>query len=420
MHRPPTSWYPSAQVFLMPTTRRLFCSQAATLLLTPRLLLSQTPSSPSKSTARPDVAAIDHDRILHAADDYLKQPPVPLTDLSSPRSPATPHDFFSEAENYWPDPADPTNPYIPRAGQPNPDAFTAHRDALLNLGLYVPALTAAFVLTKDDRYAKHAVAHLCAWFIEPATSMTPSLLYAQVIRPAKTGRPEGVIEAVHLAEVVQSISFLTTSEALSDSDLAIIQKWFTDYFEWLTTSRLAGLARDARDHNGSSWLLQAAACARLNTKDDRPLTTLRHQFRSATLRAQISGEGTFPRELTTPTPYRLSLFNLDMLAAICDLLSTRFESVWEYELQDGPSMRVAIARHFPFILHRGAWPYKADATLFTALPLRQPSLLLAARAYNHPEYADLWRTLPPDPTIPELQRTFPIRQPLLWVTRPHP
>ena len=37
-----------------------------------------------------------------------------------------------------------------------------------------------------------------------------------------------------------------------------------------------------------------------------------------------------------------------------------------------------------------------------------------------PEYADLWKTLPPDPTIPELQRTFPIRQPLLWVTRPKP
>lgn len=404
----------------MPSTRRTFCAQATSILITPRLLLSQAPSSQSKSTARPDVAAIDHDRILHLADSYLKQPPVPLTTLPSPRSPGTPHDFYSEAEDYWPNAADPTSPYTQRAGQPNPDAFTHHRDALLDLSLYVPALTAAFVITKDAKYANQAVAHLRAWFIDPATSMTPSLPYGQVIQPAKTGRPEGVVEAVHLAEVAQSIPFLTNSEALSDTDLAAIQKWFTDYLEWLNTARLAGLARDMRDHNGSSWLLQAASCARLNTKDDRPLTTLRHQFKSATLRAQISGEGTFPRELATPIPYRLSLFNLDMLAAICELLSTRFESVWDYELQDGPGMRIAIARHVPFILHRGAWPYKADATHFTDLPLRQPSLLLAARAYNRPEYADLWRTLPPDTTIPELQRTFPIRQPLLWVTRPHP
>ncbi len=42
--------------------------QAATLLLTPRLLLSQ-----SAPTARPNVAAIDHDRILQAAARFLTQ-----------------------------------------------------------------------------------------------------------------------------------------------------------------------------------------------------------------------------------------------------------------------------------------------------------------------------------------------------------
>ena len=403
----------------MPTTRRDFCSQAAALLITPRIL-AQTPSSPSKASARPDVAAIDHDRILQAAGRYLTLSAVPLTTLPSKLSPGTPHDFYSEAEDYWPDPAAPEASYIQRSGAPNPGAFTAHRDALLNLSLYVPALTAAFVLTREERYAQQAAAHLRAWFVDPATSITPSLLYAQVIPPAKTGRPEGIVEAVHLAEVAQSIPFLANSEALSKTDLAIIQRWFSDYFEWLTTSRLAGLARDQRNHHGSSWLLQAAACARLNSKDDRPLTNLRHQFKATTIRAQIRADGSFPRELTTPTPYRLSLFNLDMLAAICDLLSTRFESAWDYELQDGPGMRAAIARHFPFILNRGAWPYKADTTHFTDLPIRPPSLLFAARAYSRPEYADLWKTLPPDPSIPELQRTFPIRQPLLWIARQHP
>ena len=128
-------------------------------------------------------------------------------------------------------------------------------------------------------------------------------------------------------------------------------------------------------------------------------------------------DGSFPREMSSPLPYRNSLFNLDMLAGICDLLSTRFESAWDYELQDGPGMRVAIAHHFPYILSRGTWPYRADTTLFTALPLRQPSLLLAGRAYSRPEYVDLWKTLPPDPVNPILQHTFPIRQPLLWIRR---
>ncbi|RZU43434.1 alginate lyase family protein [Edaphobacter modestus] len=386
----------------MLTTRRVFCSQicsqTAALVLTARLP-AQTPSTGTPT--RPNVAVIDHDRILSAADRFLTQAPAPLTTLPAPHPPGTPHDYYSEPENL-------------------PDAFTAHRDAIISLAHIVPALTSAYVLTKEERYAQHAVTHLRAWFLSPETSMTPNLEYAQVVSPAPSGRAEGIIEAVHLTEVAQSIPFLSNSEALSPADLEAITLWFTNYLDWLNNSRTAGLARDMRDHNGSSWLLQAAACARLNLKDDRALTTLRHQFRTATIRAQITFDGTFPRELTTPNPYRNSLFNLDMLAGACDLLSTRFESVWNYELQDGPGMRVAFARLYPFIANRRAWPYKADAAFFTELPLRRPALLLAARAYSRPEYAETWRALPADTSNPELDRTFPIRQPLLWVTRPRP
>jgi hypothetical protein len=402
----------------MAITRRTFCSQAATLLLAPHLL-SQTES---KATSHPDVAAIDHDRILKGAAQYLTQSPTPLTTLPCPRNPGTPHDFYSEAEDYWPDPANPTGPYIAHTDtQPNPDAFTAHRDALLNLCICIPALTAAFVITGESRYAQQVITHLRAWFLDPSTRMTPSLLYGQTIRPAKTGRPEGVVEAVHLAEVVQCIPFLENFEAFADADRTALRKWFGDYFEWLNSSRLAGLARDSRNHHGTSWLLQAAAIAHLTeVKDDAPLSTLRHQYKSSTIRAQILADGTFPRELSTPNPYRNTLFNLDMFAGVCLLLSTRFESVWDYELQDGPGMRTVIARMFPYIGDRGAWPYRADAAHFNDLPIRPPSLLFAARAYTRPEYAELWKTLKPDPPIPELQRTFPIRQPLLWVTRPKP
>jgi hypothetical protein len=398
----------------MATTRRIFCSQAATLLLTPRLLLSQT-----KPTTRPDVAAIDHDRILKAATHYLTQPPTPITTRPCPRSPGTPHDFYSEAEDFWPDPANPTAAFIQRADSPNPDAFIAHRDALLDFSICVPALTAAFVITNDPRYVQQAVTHLRAWLLNPATRMTPNILYAQTIRPAKAGRPEGLIEAVHLAEVIQCIPFLYSSESLTESDHTALLKWFADYFTWLNTSRLAGLARDTKSHHGTSWLLQAAAIASLaQNTDDAPLTTLRHQYRSSTIRAQILADGTFPHELTTPNPYRNTLFNLDMFAGVCVLLSTRFESVWDYELQDGPGMRTVIARLYPYILDRGKWPFLADASYFSNLPIRPSALLFAARAYDRPEYAALWQTLNPDPTIPELQRTFPIRQPILWVTRP--
>ena len=437
-----------------PPTRRTFCAGAATLLLAPRLSRSQwlwaqvVPANP----LRPDVAAIDHDRILAAAQKYLSVAPTPLTALPCPRSPGTPHDYYSEALDETSEPtAHDTAPST------SPAPFTAHRDALFTLGQIVPALAAAHLLTGDARFAEHAVLHLRAWFADAATSMSPSLDYGAVLikttpapaatvtdsgagaaafgtaaanAPAPTiGRPEGIVETLPLAEVAQAIPFLANSPALSAADTHAIHVWFAVYLHWLTDPqdsgpRLAAQARDRKDHHASSWLLQAAAYSRLTAAPGAPssensmATELRHRFRTVTLRAQILANGSFPHELTTPNPYRNSLFNLDMLAAVCELLTTRFDSVWDYELQDGPGMRSVIAFHFPFIESRNKWPYLADLVHFKELPCRRPSLLFAARAYSRPEYAALWKALPPDPADLDVLRTIPIHQPLLWVRQP--
>jgi hypothetical protein len=418
-------------------SRRRFCVTAATAALAhvPALLKAQSviPGQPGGqlSPTHPNVAAIDHDRILAAAEPMLALPPTPLTTFPAPRSQGTPNDFYSEPDDYFPDPASATAPWKESpTREPNAAAFTPHRDAVYTFSTQVATLTAAFVLTSEPRYSQKAAEHLRAWFLAPATRMTPSLRFGQRIPNAPTGRIEGrfegILETVPFAEVAQAIPFLVSSGALSAEELTGIHAWFAAYLQWLTDSQLGGLARDQKDHHGSSWLLQCAAYARLNaiglTSDDPTLNLLRHRFRTVTLRAQLHASGNFPHEVTTDAPFRNSLFNLDMLGAICDLLSTRFESAWEYELQDGPGMRAAIAYHFPFIADRAKWPYPADAAFFTALPGRRVALLLAGRAFAHAEYTQLWGSLTPisadAPGV--ILRSLPIRQPLLWVMRPKP
>jgi hypothetical protein len=244
------------------------------------------------------------------------------------------------------------------------------------------------------------------------------------------GRLYGILETLPLVEIAQAIPFLAASSALSEGDLKALHAWFAAYLRWLTEPqdsgpRLAALARDRKDHHGTSWLLQASAYASLAAPEgdiprteDSTLAELRHRFKTVTLRAQMSADGTFPHEIGSETPYRDSLFNLDMLAGICQLLSTRFENVWDYSLEDGPGMRSAIAYHFPFIADRTMWPFRADRQHFDELPGRRASLLFTARAYQRPEYATLWKTLPPDPPDPDILRTMPIHQPLLWVRQP--
>jgi hypothetical protein len=47
-------------------------------------------------------------------------------------------------------------------------------------------------------------------------------------------------------------------------------------------------------------------------------------------------------------------------------------------------------------------------------PVRQPCLVFAGVALDKPEYIALWRKLDADPTVEEVLRNFPVRQPLLW------
>jgi hypothetical protein len=140
-------------------------------------------------------------------------------------------------------------------------------------------------------------------------------------------------------------------------------------------------------------------------------------FRHATLRAELNADGFFVHDLTSANPFRNSLMSLDLLAGVCMLGSTRFASLWDAELQDGPGMRAAVARHAPYMAKPATWPYPADAEHFRELPGRRPVLALAARAYAQPEYAAEFLTLK-EVNDPEIVRTMPIRQPLLWVVQP--
>ena len=87
----------------------------------------------------------------------------------------------------------------------NPDNFVAHRQAMIRFSTIVGALSSAYVLTKDPKYFQHALNHCLAWFTDTATKMNPHLLYAQAIKGRFTGRGIGIIDTIHLMEVVKGI-----------------------------------------------------------------------------------------------------------------------------------------------------------------------------------------------------------------------
>ncbi|MHA4839208.1 alginate lyase family protein [Sphingopyxis sp. MSC1_008] len=381
------------------------------------LLLTALLAAPA-AWARPrpgalDIRAIERRRLLPQAAALLGAEPRTIAAIPAPRSPAGPHDYYSEGDYWWPDPANPGGPYVRRDGRSNPDKFDGHRDALIAFGRTVPALAALWDLTSETRLAGAAMRHLHAWFVDAKTRMNPNLDHAQAIIGVNSGRAIGVIDTLQIVEVARAVALLARKEAPGYAAIrAGVEGWFADYLDWLTTSRFGTTERDEKNNHGTCWLLQAASFAALLGRTDI-LEDARGRLQTVIIPTQIEPDGRQPLELARTKPYAYSLFNLDVLAASAWLLGG--SELIDWKTTDGRSIGGAIAWMAPFIADKAAWPLPPDIEYWGGFPVRQPSLLFGGLAQKRSDWLDLWQRLNPDPTIGEVVRNFPVRQPLLWL-----
>jgi len=99
---------------------------------------------------------------------------------------------------------------------------------------------------------------------------------------------------------------------------------------------------------------------------------------------------------------------------VTEVLSTPRDNLWSWTMPDGRGMRRALEFMYPFIKDKSTWPKPPDVMYHDAWPIRHPALFFGGRALQEPRYIDLWKTLEPDPTLDEVIRNYPVRQPLLW------
>lgn len=364
--------------------------------------------------SRRELVAIDSARVIAAANTYLTEPPITVTAVRATRSAGGPHDFYSEGDYWWPDPKNPNGPYIRRDGETNPDNFVAHRDAMRRLSQIVPALVAAYQLTGDARYAKQATEHLRAWFVSESTRMNPNMLYAQAIKGRATGRGIGIIDTIHLVEVARAAAVLEQLGYLRGETLSGVKRWFRDYLQWMTTHPYGLAEKNNGNNHSAAWALQVAEFAAF-VGDRARMSEMRRFFEDTLIPQQMAPDGSFPKELARTKPYGYSLFQLDVMSTLAEVLSTPGDNLFAYTTPDGRGMARALAFMYPYIKDKRTWPKPPDVEYWDDWPVRQPSLLFGGLALHEPKYVALWKTLNPDPTVDEIVRNFPIRQPLLWI-----
>ncbi|MCC3159778.1 alginate lyase family protein [Hymenobacter sp. 15J16-1T3B] len=391
-------------------TSRLLLCLFALLLLGSR---SPAAAPPDRKLVR-QTAKVLRAHVLREAAWALQQAPVTVTSSHSPRSAGGPHDFFSEGDYWWPDPQHPTGPYIQRDGLTNPDNFVAHRQAMIRFSRIVGALAAAYQLTGDEQYVRHALGHLRAWFLDAGTLMNPSLLYAQAIQGRFTGRGIGIIDTIQLMEVAQGVLVMQGARAFGAEDLAGIKNWFARYLTWLTTHPYGQDEMNARNNHGTCWVMQVACFARL-TGNAELLQFCRERYKTVLLPTQMAANGSFPLELKRTKPYGYSLFNLDAMATICQILSTEADDLWAFQTADGRGIRRGIAYLHPFVADKSRWPLPPDVMYWDNWPVAPPFLVFGAVQFGQQPWFETWQRLDHAPEVEEVIRNLPVRHPLLWL-----
>ncbi len=385
-----------------------------------------------------DLAAYERPRLEKAAVVALAAEPKTIVAARNPRSAGGLHDFSSEGDYWWPDPKDANAPYLQRDGLTNPDNFVAHRQLLLAFVRHFGVLAATYRVTSDERYAAAAVKHAHAWFVDPATKMNPNLLYSQAIKGRSTGRSIGVIDTVHLAEVALGVEALRKSKALTKAEDAAVTGWFREYLTWIRTHPYGVDESNAKNNHGTCWTLQAACFARL-VGDQAVLAECRKRLTAVHLPNQMAVDGSFPQELARTKPYGYSIFNLDVMTGLAAALSTPNDNLLTFALPDGRGLVKGVEFLAPYLADKDAWlkavrkpanataaqadskttdAIKPDVMYWNDWPVRQPLLVFGALASTHAKRAawlETWKKLNPDPTVGEIVRNLPVRQPVLWV-----
>jgi len=294
------------------------------------------------------------------------------------------HDYMSQAPYWWPDPSKPNGlPYIRRDGERNPElARISDHDELDHMLEDSELLALAYYFTNDEKYAKHASAVLHAWFLDPATKQNANLEFAQGIPGISAGRGIGLIETRHLHRAIDAAILLQGSRSWTLSDHQSLKKWFGQFLDWMTKSRLGKDEADERNNHGTYYDVQVVTYAIFTGRAD-----LAHKQLDVTkkrIASQIEPDGRQPHELARTLSWGYVNMNLIGFFTLARLGESVNIDLWNYETGDGRSIKGAFEWLVLYAANEKEWTHQQIKPRTFELTARL--LNIGARKYQNWKY----------------------------------
>ena len=329
-------------------------------------------------------------KMLDESNKLLNHRPLSVVDKSVTPPSGDKHDFLSMAPYFWPDSTKNKGlPYIQRDGERNPEIYAITDKDYLSKTLDESQLLAitSFV-TGDPKYSAKAAEMIRVWFLNEATRMNPNMQHAQFIRGTNEGRGTGLISSHDLYKVLDAVLLLRRSKEWTRTDDQNIQKWFEEYFTWLTTHPY-GKDESNRENNHGTWYdVQAASIALFLGKDGFAQNLL-EAVKEKRIASQIESDGKLPNELRRTRSWHYSCMNLCAFMHLALLGERVHVDLWKYQSKQGGSIRKAIDYLLPFVSDSSKWGYK-QITPFQIEGESVWFLYIAERKYDKKMYHSDW------------------------------
>ena len=297
--------------------------------------------------------------LIARADAALARTPGSVMDKTTLPVSGDRHDYLSIAPYWWPDPANPTGPYLRHDGEINPqrDTRSYDRTAIGRMGSDAQTLALAYYYSDDARYAKKAAAVIRTWFLDPATAMNPNAKFAQAVPGREVGRAEGVLDTSSFQAVIDAIGLIGPSGQLSGPETAGLESWFSRYIDWMRESPTGREEAAAKNNHGMWFDSQITHYALFARRPEIARETIL-AFPARRIATQFDPSGSLPAELSRTRSFHYSIFALMPAYDMAEMTSCLGLDLWNYTDAKGGSLRKATDFLAAYRGRQADWPHQ--------------------------------------------------------------
>ncbi|HEX2608004.1 MAG TPA: alginate lyase family protein [Flavisolibacter sp.] len=276
------------------------------------------------------------------ADPFLTMKPVSVMDKEFVPASGNKHDYMSQAPYFWYDSTKPNGlPYKRRDGERNPEIYKiTDKKYLDQMEGAIKTLSLAWYFTGEKKYADKASSLIRYWFTDTATRMNPNLDYGQAIPGINTGRGIGIIESRTLTGIVDAIGLLQNSDAWKPADTKALQQWYSQFLQWMLTSKNGKEEHAAKNNHGTFYYVQVIDFALFAGEKEKARQLALES--KALLDSQLTAEGSQPLELERTRALSYSSMNLAGWFDVARLAEKAGVDLWKLTTSKGATIRTAL------------------------------------------------------------------------------